>query len=73
MCTWKVYFAVGHPSLNFWASEKEVATCWYEYPIKPWAGMLHPAFPFIAQGGDTGYMRKEERIKEEKKKEKNRE
>jgi len=35
--------------------------------------MLHPAFPFIAQGGDTGYMRKEERIKEEKKKEKNRE
>jgi len=67
--------------LNFrvlwsWASEKEVATTWYEYPInpiKPWVGMLHPAFPFIAQGGDIGYMRKEERIEEEKKKEKNRE
>jgi hypothetical protein len=29
--------------LSRWASEKEVATCWYEYPInhvKPWAGML---------------------------------
>jgi hypothetical protein len=48
------YFPVGHPSLNCsrpstlnfrvlwrWASEKEVATCWYESlinPIKPWAG-----------------------------------
>ena len=50
-------FPVGHPSPNFsgpstlnlgvlWrpASGKEVATCWYEYPInpiKPWAGVSH--------------------------------
>jgi hypothetical protein len=33
--------------------------------------MGHPAFPFIDQGKDLGYMR--EREKEEKKKEKNRE
>jgi hypothetical protein len=29
--------------LSRWASRKEVATCWYEYPInpvKPWAEML---------------------------------
>src|SRR6185503_7788391 len=48
-------FSVGHPSPNFsrpstlnlgvlWrpASRKEVATCWYKYPInpiKPWAGV----------------------------------
>ena len=50
-------FPVGHPFLNcsrpstltlrvLWrsASGKEVATCWYEYPInpiKPWAGVSH--------------------------------
>ena len=31
-----------------WASGKEVATYWYEYPInpvKPWAGMLHRSLP----------------------------
>ena len=51
------HFPAGHPSPNcsglntlnlgvLWrlASGKEVATCWYEYPInpiKPWAGVSH--------------------------------